>query len=134
MVTKREEQELGILIASFRRNIRVLERAVQNISDDDVRRKFKGFVDRHKDCQDLLITFCEPEETGSNTPQEIIQFPETSGELLNLAAKSEKQLLEQIEAVLELELSDRVLPSLSNCKEIVAESYDYMEALSDLWV
>ena len=95
-VTMSHNDELIAVLHTLRRATRALRRILDVVDEDDVQRKFKQFIEEHEAFSEKLKTHLK-EYVGSDTPQEIIQFPISTDELFEIAAKSEKQVIDEIE-------------------------------------
>ncbi|MEM9955452.1 MAG: hypothetical protein AAF846_27870 [Chloroflexota bacterium] len=121
------------LVKTVRRTMRVLNRLEEAAVEDDLKRKFSQFSQEHQRLLDHLKQLADLEaHTSSNTPEAVIQFPINREELLKMAAKSEKQVVDEMSEVITAKITPTVTKILKKHKSHIIASYDYLQALHDL--
>ncbi len=132
-MTQIDEKSIILVYHTIRRAVRAIEHILIVVDEDDIQRKFKQFLDEHQSILTHLTTYIEQEFTTSDTPEAVIQFPISTSDLLSIAAKSEKQIIDEIDQQLSEALSAEIQTQFKTVRQDIFVSYDYMQALSDIW-
>jgi|GEM_PF-5994856 len=123
------------LINMLRRSIRVLRRVEEVVTEVDLKKKFDRFVEEHTVFLNELKDLVDLEMQGiQNTPEALIQFPISREELLEIAAKTEKQAVEDVNKAIAAQISTEATKILQKHQSTLIASYDYIQALHDLIV
>ena len=123
------------LINMLRRSIRVLRRVEEVVTEVDLKKKFDRFVEEHTVFLNELKDLVDLEMQGiQNTPEALIQFPISREELLEIAAKTEKQAVEDVNKAIAAQISMEATKILQKHQSTLIACYDYIQALHDLIV
>lgn len=126
--------ELETIVSVLRRTIRALRRVIDMVDEDDVQRKFRRFLNEHEQFLSQLDNYVEHDVLRVNTSDASIQFPISIVELFEIVATNEKQVIDTMDAARQLNMPDALSDLLNNRYQKVMKSYDYIQALSEIWV
>lgn len=133
-MTHTNNETVLIILHKLRGAIRAIERVLLMVDEEDIQRKFKQFLTEHEAFIRKLKIYIEKDFPESITPEAIIQFPISTLDLLSIVAKSEKQIIDELELHLKDTLPQNLSAELRQMRQTIRDSYDYTQALADLWV
>lgn len=128
------QASLSVVLTVVRRIIRLFKRIQDTVNEEDLQQTLDQYIEEHEDFVKQLKKHIDDESKRLKTPDAIIQFPLSVGELLAISAKTEKQVLDQLSEMLENKLPQPVEKTLQQRYPMVEKSYDYLQALADIWV